>query len=74
MNFSSDNAAGVAPQIMAALAAANEGPAMAYGEDAITKETEAAFTDLFERELAVFPVATGTAANALALSAFTPPW
>ena len=74
MNFSSDNSAGVAPQIMAALAAANEGAAMAYGEDAITKEAEAAFTDLFERELAVFPVATGTAANALALSAFAPPW
>ena len=33
MNFSSDNAAGIAPQIMAALAAANEGYAMAYGDD-----------------------------------------
>ena len=74
MNFSSDNVTGVAPQIMAALATANEGSSMAYGEDAITKETEAAFTDLFERELAVFPVATGTAANALALSALTPSW
>ena len=74
MNFSSDNASGVAPQIMAALAAANEGHAMAYGADPITKAAEAAFTELFERELAVFPVATGTAANALALSALTPPW
>ena len=74
MNFTSDNAAGVAPQIMAALAAANEGHAMAYGDDPITKAAEAAFTDLFERELAVFPLATGTAANALALSALTPPW
>ncbi len=74
MNFSSDNATGVAPQIMAALAAANEGHAMAYGDDPVTKAAEAAFTDLFERELAVFPVATGTAANALALSALTPPW
>ncbi|MBT4042409.1 MAG: low specificity L-threonine aldolase [Rhodospirillaceae bacterium] len=74
MNFSSDNASGVAPQIMAALAAANEGHAMAYGADPITKAAEAAFTDLFGRELAVFPVATGTAANALALSALTPPW
>ena len=74
MNFSSDNATGVAPEIMAALAAANEGHAMAYGDDSVTKAAEAAFTDLFERELAVFPVATGTAANALALSALTPPW
>ncbi|MDP7549368.1 MAG: beta-eliminating lyase-related protein [Alphaproteobacteria bacterium] len=74
MNFSSDNAAGVSPRIMAALAAANQGHAMAYGEDSVTKAAEAAFTELFERELAVFPVATGTAANALALSALTPPW
>ena len=49
MNFSSDNATGVAPQIMAALAAANEGHAMAYGDDPVTKAAEAAFTDLFER-------------------------
>ena len=74
MNFSSDNATGVAPQIMAALAAANEGHAMAYGNDGITKAAEATFTELFQQELAVFPVATGTAANALALSALTPPW
>ena len=74
MNFSSDNAAGVSPQIMAALAAANEGHAMAYGDDGVTKAAEAAFAELFGRELAVFPVTTGTAANALALSALTPPW
>ncbi|MBT4167390.1 MAG: low specificity L-threonine aldolase [Rhodospirillaceae bacterium] len=74
MNFSSDNATGVAAEIMAALAAANEGHAMAYGDDAVTKAAEAAFTELFGRELAIFPVATGTAANALALSALTPPW
>ena len=74
MNFSSDNVTGVAPQIMAALAAANEGAAEAYGHDHITKAAEAAFTELFERDLAIFPVATGTAANALALSAMAPPW
>ncbi|MDE0728724.1 MAG: beta-eliminating lyase-related protein [Alphaproteobacteria bacterium] len=74
MNFSSDNASGVAPQIMAALAAANEGTAAAYGHDPVTRAAEAAFTDLFEYDLAVFPVATGTAANALALSALAPPW
>ncbi|NQV58951.1 MAG: low specificity L-threonine aldolase, partial [Alphaproteobacteria bacterium] len=47
MNFSSDNAAGVSPQIMAALAAANQGHAMAYGADSVTKAAEAAFTELF---------------------------
>lgn len=74
MNFRSDNASGIAPEIMAALAEANAGTAPAYGDDAWTRRLEAAFNDLFEREVAVFPVATGTAANALALSALTPPW
>ncbi|MDP6342656.1 MAG: beta-eliminating lyase-related protein [Alphaproteobacteria bacterium] len=74
MNFSSDNAAGVAPAIMAALAAANEGYADAYGADQVTKAMESAFDDVFGTEVAVFPVATGTAANALALSALAPPW
>ena len=74
MHFSSDNATGVAPEIMAALAEANAGPAMAYGNDEITARAEAALADLFECELVAFPVATGTAANALALSVLTPPY
>jgi len=74
MNFSSDNAAGVSPEIMAALAAANRGPANAYGADEISRRLDGLFSDLFEREVAVFPVATGTAANALALACLTPPW
>ena len=74
MNFSSDNAAGVSPEIMAALQAANRGAASAYGADAISQRLDGLFADLFEREVAVFPVATGTAANALALACLTPPW
>ncbi len=74
MNFSSDNVTGVAPEIMAALAAANAGPAASYGADAITERLARRFSDLFEREVVVFPVATGTAANALALACLTPPW
>ena len=35
---------------------------------------ERRFAEIFEREVAAFPVATGTAANALALAALTPPW
>ncbi len=73
MDFSSDNAAGAAPEILAALAAANAGSAAAYGADAITARLAERFAALFEREVAVFPVATGTAANALALAALTPP-
>lgn len=74
MDFRSDNVAGVLPEIMAALAAANRGTASAYGEDEITARLAARMAALFEREVAVFPVATGTAANALALSALAPPW
>jgi threonine aldolase len=73
MNFGSDNVAGAAPEIMAAIEAANRGAAMPYGNDPITKRLDAIFSDLFEHPVAVFPVATGSAANALALAAMTPP-
>ena len=74
MNFCSDNTTGIAPEIMAALVAANSGQAMPYGEDAITGRLAELFGALFETEVAVFPVGTGTAANALALSLMTPPY
>ena len=74
MNFSSDNVTGVAPEIMAALAAANAGAQASYGADATTERLTRRFSEVFEREVAVFPVATGTAANALALACLTPPW
>ncbi len=74
MDFASDNAAGVAPVIMAALAAANRGHATGYGDDAWTQRLERRFCELFERDVAVFLVSTGTAANALALAHVTPPW
>ena len=74
MNFSSDNAAAASPRIIAALAAANEGPAVAYGADAQSERAAARLSEIFERDCAVFLVATGTAANALALAALTPPW
>src|SRR5262252_216171 len=74
MNFASDNAAGVAPEILAALTRANQGFARAYGSDEWTSRIERRFCELFEREVAVFLVATGTAANALALAHVTPVW
>lgn len=74
MNFASDNAACIAPEILAGIARANDGPALAYGRDDWTARIERRFADLFEREVAVFLVATGTAANALALAHLTPPW
>src|SRR5713101_4936260 len=74
MNFSSDNVAGVSPEIMAALAAANAGSQPSYGADSISERVERRLAEIFEHEVAVFPVATGTAANALALATVLPPW
>ena len=72
MNFLSDNTAPAAPEILAALARVNEGNTGNYGDDHITRRLTERLSALFEREVAVFPVATGTAANALALSTLTP--
>ncbi|MFZ4120134.1 MAG: threonine aldolase family protein [Caulobacterales bacterium] len=75
MDFASDNTAPVHPDILAALGQANVGPAIAYGEDALSKAVEAQIQDLFEAPQArVFFAATGTAANALALASCVPPW
>jgi threonine aldolase len=71
----SDNAAGVAPEILAALQAANTGSALAYGGDELTAHAQEVVRQVFEHPAArVFPVTSGTAANSLALSAATPPW
>jgi threonine aldolase len=74
MDFASDNAAGVAPAIMDAMVRANAGHAIGYGDDALSRRLEQRFSALFEREVAVFLVTTGTAANALALAHLSPPW
>jgi threonine aldolase len=74
MNFASDNTAGIAPQIVRAIVSANEGFAAGYGNDAATKAVEQRFCALFDRQVAVFLVPTGTAANALALAHLSPPW
>jgi len=74
INYASDNAAPVAPEIMKALTVANTGPAMGYGNDDLTRRVEDRLKELFECDLRAFPVATGTAANALALSVMVPPY
>ncbi len=74
MNFASDNIAATHPRVMEAIAEANDGVAMPYGQDAWTQKAQEALCDLFGREAEVFLVTTGTAANALALSAMTPPF
>ena len=74
MNFCSDNACGAAPEILRALEAANDGWAMPYGDDDLTRRLQARVQEIFETEAAVLPVATGTAANVLCLSVMTPPY
>ncbi|NCU19532.1 low specificity L-threonine aldolase [Candidatus Falkowbacteria bacterium] len=75
MNFASDNTAPAAPEVMAALVAANEGAAMPYGNDPATARVQARLREIFEApEAAVYLVGTGTAANALSLACLTDPW
>ncbi len=74
MNFASDNITAVHPAIMEAIIRANAGVAMPYGHDAWTQKAAGALCDLFGCDAEVFFVTTGTAANALALSAMTPPF
>jgi len=74
MSFASDNAAPIHPAILAAIAEANAGAASSYGADPWTARVEALLADVFERPCAVLLLATGTAANALALAAVCPPW
>ncbi len=74
INFRSDNVATASPEILRALEAANHGAAASYGEDDYSKRLNEAFSALFEREVIVFPVSTGTAANALGLAACVRPY
>ncbi|MEO0957522.1 MAG: beta-eliminating lyase-related protein [Pseudomonadota bacterium] len=75
MIFTSDNASGAAPEVMAAVVAANDGYTMPYGADDGTARVEAMLQEIFAApEARVFLVATGTAANALALATLAPPW
>ncbi len=74
MNFRSDNTAPAAPEIIAALTSVNEDAASAYGEDQWSKRLDEAFSALFERDVRVFTVASGTAANAISVASLAPPW
>jgi threonine aldolase len=71
--FLSDNTAAACPEIMAALVAANAGTALSYGADDWTRRLDAAFAGFFAHDVRVFPVVTGTAANALGLASIAAP-
>lgn len=73
MYFASDNWAGAHPKIAAALVEQAGGYAAAYGASELDRKVEARFCEIFERQVAVFFVSTGTAANALSYAAFARP-
>ena len=75
MNFTSDNTAGISKEILSAIASCNQGYAESYGMDLFTTKLKDIFADIFETtSLDVFPVISGTAANALALASICPPY
>ncbi|MBI3439072.1 MAG: low specificity L-threonine aldolase [Proteobacteria bacterium] len=75
MNFRSDNTAATAPEILQAIVEANAADtSRAYGEDNWSKQLDARLSEVFECQVRVFTVASGTAANAIALASAVPPW
>ena len=74
MRFMSDNTASACPEMLEAIAAANHGLEVAYGDDPWTQRLDAALGTFFGASIRAFAVATGTAANALSLATLTPPY
>lgn len=75
MYFASDNSGPVHPQVLDALARANAGYQMAYGADTVMNDVRDKIRGVFEAPgAAVYLVATGTAANSLALATLSEPW
>ena len=73
VKFASDNVAGACPEVLEIIKA-NEGDSTPYGNDPLSTELQDKFSEIFEKEVIVFPTASGTAANALALSNDTFIW
>ena len=75
MFFASDNGGPAAPEVIEAITRANQGNAMPYGADPIMDSVRAKIREIFEApDAAVYLVATGTAANSLALASLVQPW
>jgi threonine aldolase len=70
-SFASDNNAGIHPQVLNAIASANRGHAVGYGDDIYTEAAVRKFKQLFGTNTEVFIVFNGTAANCLSLKALT---
>ncbi len=74
LEFRSDNCGRAAPELIEALVQANAGSVLGYGGDEHTQQLQARFSALFEHPVQVFPIPTGTGANALALAAVGTPF
>ena len=72
VKFASDNVTGACPEVLDAILKANDGDRTPYGNDDLSKSLQDKFSEIFEKEVIVFPTSSGTAANALALSTMTP--
>lgn len=72
--FASDNYSGVHPEVLAAIAAANDGHQIAYGEDAYTARLQEVFAHHFGEGVQAFPVFNGTGANVTGLQSMLPRW
>lgn len=73
MNFASDNWSGVAPEISQSLLSNSTGFAAAYGDSELEVKVKAKFCEVFEKEVAVFFVNSGTIANCLSIASFAKP-
>jgi threonine aldolase len=71
-NFGSDNASGIHPAIVESIVTASLGSAPAYGSDELTKSVGRKLAELFECDVTVLLVGTGTAANCIALATLCP--
>ncbi len=74
VNFGSDNVTPACDAVMQAVNAANSGTAASYGGDDLTAQLTMRANELFDTEVAIYPVTTGTAANSLALSQIAAPF
>jgi threonine aldolase len=72
--FASDNYAGIHPEVLAAIAAANEGHQVAYGDDLYTARLQEVMAEHFGADVEAFPVFNGTGANVLGLQSMLPRW
>ncbi len=72
--FHSDNAVGASPSITHAFVKAANGTELPYGADQYSQKAQQQLSEIFETDVSLFLVATGTAANAISLAAMTPPW